>query len=300
LLLINKACTKFLFSRFDVIFQDDFQSICAPKHEEGELLFLAAVLASPLAQYLLFHTTANIGIERDVARLEEILALPFPLPEEMPSKDHCQAILEECAVLLRNLERELTKPENRLKRDSLVGKAKGKLNRLVYDYFGICDWERLLIKDTVDVFRPSSTPGSLESEKLRTARRSTPIDRKSYAETLVSTFRGWTRTREPLWARCCTAWKLELAFVTFGIGGRATEYRESEAEKQVEALLEKIRESCADSSGTIQYFRGYTFFDGKTVHLLKPLSLRHWTPTAALNDADELISCMMEDEGWRG
>jgi len=47
------------------LFQDDFQSICGPKADEGELLFLTAVLASPLAQYLLFHTTANIGIERD-------------------------------------------------------------------------------------------------------------------------------------------------------------------------------------------------------------------------------------------
>ena len=62
LLLINKACTKFLFSDFDVLFQDDFQSICAPKGEENELLFLTAVFASPLTQYLLFHTTANIGI----------------------------------------------------------------------------------------------------------------------------------------------------------------------------------------------------------------------------------------------
>jgi hypothetical protein len=70
LLLINKACTKFLFSDFDVLFQDDFQSISAPKYEE-ELLFLTAVLSSPLSQYLLFHTTANIGIERDIVRLEK-------------------------------------------------------------------------------------------------------------------------------------------------------------------------------------------------------------------------------------
>ena len=54
LLLINKACTKFLFSDLDVLFQDDFQSICAPKNEEDELLFLTAVFASTLAQYLLF------------------------------------------------------------------------------------------------------------------------------------------------------------------------------------------------------------------------------------------------------
>ena len=231
LLLTNKGCTKFLFSDFDVLFQDDFQSICAPKHEEAELLFLTAVLASPLTQYLLFHTTANIGIERDIARLEEILALPFALPEQMPNKDHCQAIVEECASLLRNLKRELIKLGNPLKREPLVREAQRKLNKLVYDYFGVCAWERDLIKDTVGVFRPSSTPASLDSDKLLTARPSRPGHREAYAHTLISTFRGWTRTKKSLWARSCIATKLDLAFLTFGVGGRATAYKESEAEK---------------------------------------------------------------------
>ncbi len=155
LLLVNKACTKFLFSDFDVLFQDDFQSICGPKSDEEELLFLTAVLASPLAQYLLFHTTANIGIERDIVRLEEMLELPFPLPAETSNRDHAQAIVGRCATLLRNLKGELIKPANRLKRGWLVAQAKRKLNELVYDYFGICGWERYLIEDTVSVFRPT-------------------------------------------------------------------------------------------------------------------------------------------------
>ncbi|MHB9044311.1 MAG: Eco57I restriction-modification methylase domain-containing protein [Pirellulales bacterium] len=298
LLLINQACTKFLFSDFDVLFQHDFQSICAPKHEETELLFLTAVLASPLTQYLLFHTTANIGIERDKALLEEILALPFPLPEDMPNKDHCQAVIGECAALLRDLKRELLKPQNLLKRTTLVQQAKRKLNKLVYDYFGVCGWERHLIEDTVSVFRPSSTPTSLDSEKLFTAHAAKPDDRKAYASTLVSTFRGWTRTKASLWTRSCIAPKLGLAFVTFGVGGRAKAYRESQAEKQVEELLDRIRKSSTHSVGTVRYLRGFAFYEGTTVHLLKPLSRRYWTRTAALNDADEILSHMMKEEGW--
>ena len=298
LLLINKACTKFLFSDFDVLFQDDFQSICGPKTDEAELLFLTAVLASPLAQYFLFHTTANIGIERDIARLEEILALPFPLPEDMPNRDRCQTIVGECATLLRDLKRELLKPANLPKRTSLVQQTKRKLNKLVYDYFGICGWERYLIEDTEKVFRPSSTPGSLDSDKLLTAKPSNPDDREAYASTLVSTFCGWTRTKASLWTRGCIAPKMGLAFVTFGVGGRAKAYRESQAEKQVEELLDRIRKSSADSAGTISYLRGFAFYEEPTVHLLKPLSRRYWTRTAALNDADEILSHMMKEDGW--
>ena len=102
-----------------VLFQDDFQSICAPQHEEDELLFLTAVLSSPLTQYLLFHTTANIGIERDIARLEEILELPFPLPEDTRNPQRSETILRSCAKRLRKLNKDL-RNENLLLHDSLV------------------------------------------------------------------------------------------------------------------------------------------------------------------------------------
>lgn len=300
LLLINQACTKFLFSDFDVLFQHDFQAICAPKHEEAELLFLTAVLASPLTQYLLFHTTANIGIERDKALLEELLALPFPLPEDMPDKDRSKAIIGECAALLRTLKQELLNPKNLLGRAQLIQQTKRSLNKLIYEYYGICGWERYLIKDTVDVFRPSSTPTSLESKKLLTAHRSTPDNRKEYAATLVSTFRGWSQTKLPLWAQSYIAPKLELAFVTFGIGGRARKYTESTAESRVEELLANIRKSSAKSVGMVHYLRGFSFYEDTMVHLLKPLGRRYWTRTAALNDADEILSHMMKEEGWGG
>ena len=299
LLLINKACTKFLFSDFDVLFQDDFQSICAPEGEEDELLFLTAVFASPLAQYLLFHTTANIGIERDIARLEEMLELPFPLPDDMRDVERSKAIVEECAGILRRLKTELPKPKNLLHRDDLVNEAREKLNTKVYAYFGICDWERRLIEDTVKVFRPSSTPGSLDSPKLLTAKPSTKLNRKAYADTLVNTFKGWTRSKLNLWATTALASKAGLAVMTFGVGGRARAYGEDEAEQRVEELLERIRKSSAHSDGVVfRRLRGFVFYEDTQAHVLKPLNRRHWTPTAALNDADEIIAHMMQEEGW--
>ena len=150
--------------------------------------------------------------------------------------------------------------------------------------------ERHLVEDTARVFRPSSTPGSLDSDKLLTVQASTPDHRKAYASTLVSTFRGWTRTRASLWARSCVAPKIGLGFVTFGVGGRARTYRESEAEERVEVLLDRIHNSAAQSLGTIRYLRGFVFYEDTTVHLLKPLSRRYSTRTAALNDADEILS----------
>jgi hypothetical protein len=298
LVLINKACTKFLFSGFDVLFQDDFQSIAGPSEDKEQLLFLTAVLGSPLAQYVLFHTTATIGIERDIARLEEMLELPFPLPERMPDPIKATAIVGECAAVMLQLQQTFARNKNILSYAPAVKEAKQQVTKLVYDYFGLSTWERYLIEDTVRVFRRSSQPGSIYSENLITAKPSRPPHRKAYAETLLSTFRGWSRTKKPLWAQSYIASKWDMAFITFGVGGGARPYREAPAEKRVEALLSRIRESMAADGSVFRCMRGFAFYEGSKVHLLKPLSRRFWTRTAALNDADEILAQMLEEGGW--
>ena len=299
LLLINKACTKFLFSDFDVLFQDDFQSISAPKHEEDELLFLTAILSSPLTQYLLFHTTANIGIERDIARLEEILELPFPLPEDMPDLKRSQAILHSCAQRLKKLRADLQKSNNLLRQTVMVQDAQHELYELICQYFEISDWERDLIKDTVEIFRPSSTPTSLESDKLITAKLSTPLHRKEYAQTLVKTFRGWSRTKRHLWSEGSVANDIGLALITFGVGDKAKPYGEVSFEDRVTQALDSIRKTTSRDGTVFSRLRGFALYEPDRVHILKPLNRRHWTRTAALNDADEILARMMEEDGWR-
>jgi len=299
LLLINKACTKFLFSDFDVLFQDDFQSISAPIQEEEELLFLTAVLSSPLAQYLLFHTTANIGIERDIARLEEILELPFPLPEDMRDPQRSRTILHWCAQRLRKLGADLRKPNNFLRHTELVEEAKRELYDLICEYFEISDWERHLINDTVEIFRPSSTPGSLDSTQLITAKSSTPVDRKEYAQTLVKTFRGWTRTKHHLWSQGSVATRTGLALITIGIDDKPRPYVEQCLEDEVQRALKSIQSTTARDGTIFSRLRGFALYEPDRAHILKPLNRRHWTRTAALNDADEILTRMMEESGWR-
>jgi hypothetical protein len=298
LLLINQACTKFLFSDFDVLFQHDFQSISAPKQEESELLFLTAVLSSPLAQYLLFHATANIGIERDVARLEEILELPFPLPEDTTDPERSQSLLQSCADQLRTLRVELQKPRNFLKREALVQIAQDELYRLVCDYFEICEWELHLIQDTVGLFRPSSTPASLSSENLLTAQPSEPTNRKEYADEFVRTFRGWSTTNRHLWAEASVSTRMGLVLMTFGIDDNARKYAESPAEDRVTHVLDSIRKTTTGNGTLFSRLRGFVFYESDRVHILKPLNRRHWTRTAALNDCDEILTRMMEENGW--
>src|SRR3990172_4260990 len=245
-----------------------------------------------------FHTTANIGIERDIARFEELLELPFPLPTDIPDVKRSKAIVAECAKILHDLKAQLSKPENLCSHDELVADAQQKLNANVYEYFSICEWERYLIEDTVKVFRPSSIPATPYSGKLLTQRPSDISDRNAYADTLVAAFRGWTRAKVNLWAITTLAPRARLGVMTFGVGGSLRNYSEEDAEQRVEGLLDRIRNSSAREAVTVfRYLRGFVFYEGTQVHLLKPLSRRYWTRTAALNDADEIIAHMMQKDG---
>jgi len=44
----------------------------------------------------------------------------------------------------------------------------------------------------------------------------------------------------------------------------------------------------------LAYARGFTLFEHDRAYVLKPLARRHWTRTAALNDADALFATMLE------
>jgi hypothetical protein len=102
-----------------------------------------------------------------------------------------------------------------------------------------------------------------------------------------------------LWAEGSVADKIGLALISFGIGGRAKQYAESPAEDRVTQVFDSIRKTAAQNGALFSRLRGFTLYEPDRVHILKPLNRRHWTPTAALNDADEMLTRMMEENGWR-
>ena len=93
---------------------------------------------------------------------------------------------------------------------------------------------------------------------------------------------------------------LRLALITVGVGDTLKAYAETQAEPAVTDLLDRIRTSTShDQNTTYHRLRGFVYYEPDRVHVLKPLNRRYWTRTAALNDADEILTKMMEEGGWR-
>ncbi len=297
LVIFNRACTKIAFSDFPVIFQHTLAAIAGPKGDAELLLFLTAVLNSPLCLYFLFHTTANLGIERETALLDEYMRVPFPLPEQTRRPEVSREIVKKVAARLRDARKALGNQFQLAgQRDHIIEEAKADATKLVFDYFQLSTWERQLVEDTVEIFRRSATPDSLDGD-IPTLRRTKPsqIDwHRHYADLICSTINNWAK-RQP--------WKVEaglqvssslgLGLLTLRRTEEPSSFQEKVAGADFERILERLQRVSIQQGGRISYLRGFALIEARSIHILKPLTVRHWTRTAALNDADSLVAQML-------
>jgi hypothetical protein len=275
------------------LFRDSLQSIKGPEDDSELLKFLAAVLDSRLAKYYLFHTAANWGTERDKVHFYELLRMPFPLPEDTISPDRSREIAREVAAEMDALKRDLRAGSARLGRMERVEVARRKIDPLVLDYYDVDEYERILVEDTRQVFEPSSTPGA-SATRVPTLRPVRGEERQAYVETLCSTLNAMANQEGPRVSGAVTyAPKAGQAVVTLRRNGSVEAYTEREDYGQLKDALGRISRLLPLNRRSFVRQRGLKVFQGKAIHMVKPLTLRSWTRTAALNDADEIAAAIL-------
>jgi hypothetical protein len=151
----------------------------------------------------------------------------------------------------------------------------------------------VLIEDTVRVFEPSSTPASPESD-IPTLKVSSEEHRRDYARTLCEAINQWaTRSRLRLSGRIFVSRKFGIGLLTITKAEQLEFCVEQESPEQIEETLGQIQKLLVRGGQHVAYLRGFSLFEKDRVHILKPLNLRHWTRTAALNDADQLVDAFL-------
>lgn len=301
MVLISQGFGKAAFCDFPVLFQAALQSIAAKQKGDDDLLrFLAAVLTSSFAKYFLFHTAANWGSERDKVHFTELLRLPFPLPKDCRDQAAAERIVFAVAKRVREAHARIASivktPLGIQPRKDEVASAKRDIKPLVFEYFGVTATEKILIEDTLNCFIPSSTPGSLDGE-IPTLDDSSPEERAAYAKQLCQTLNTWGRGKGLLLsAQGRIAEKFGLSLLILTKAKTTTSYHETEAQTKVAEAIAGIEKAIADTGKghKLAYARGFTLFEPNQALVLKPLARRHWTRTAALNDADAMLAAYLE------
>ena len=189
--LVTKGLKRSAFADFDVAFRHALRGIHGPDEDRELLLFLAAYLQTALARFFLFHTSSNWGVSRAEVHVEELLRLPFPLPDQGHNPKRCHSIVREVAQVV-------TEAANRAKeavigRDEIIAQAVTATEKLVEEYFDVDDIERMLIADTDTIIIPSVRPTRARS----TCPPSKPTNhehRAAYTQLLCETLNGWANT----------------------------------------------------------------------------------------------------------
>jgi hypothetical protein len=325
LILLNQGFSTAAFFDYEIRFQDSLQSISGRDSDADYLIFLTVVLRSKIARYMVFHTAANLGTERDKVHMFEVLRLPFFLPDNPAAQPNAESIVKKIIYKVRKLKDEmeisaetLAKKPKRPKIEPLFDedgakteaeetsdwfgiqrenarKLQAELEPLIYDYFGLNDQERALVEDTCEIFDKSDTPGSLEAaRKIPTLEPVNADGLKPYAVTLTETLNGWATGNLRISAFGGVDNELGIGLITLSQTRNAQNYDSRNISPLLATALQRLQEQSIEYCGHIVFQRSGLIFEGSRIHLVKPALRGEWTRTAALNDAIELSAHIAE------
>jgi hypothetical protein len=289
---VAKGFTSTAFADFDVSFRHALRGISGPRDDRALLVFLAAYLRCSLAKYFFFHTSSSWGVGRQYVGVEELLRVPFPMPDEMPSPERANAIIAEVEQIVTAASREAN--DEFVDRKGLVKKASDAVETLIEEYFDVIPAEKALIDDTVRVTVPSARP-TRKRLLVPTIEPSKEKQRKDYTSELCDTLNSWA-TNSPFMVHGFSTVSHE-----FGVGIAVLEKSRRDARptpssedfQEVFAAMQELRDASSQKLNTFELVRGAKIFDRNRLYLIKPIGQRFWTKTAALNDADEIAGTIL-------
>ena len=286
MVIFSNGFTKFAYCRQKVFFQDSLRSITGPESDADLLRFLTAVLGSRLMQYQAFHSGSSNGIGRDKLHLYESLNMPFPLPDHELTPSNSEEIIREAAGILKETEqtgRGITR------RRDFFADTWAKLQPLVEEYFCVTEYEKILVEDTLALSQPSIHRFSLDGE-VPSLTFPEFADRKRYADTLCDVLNRRARKRGiKIRAEGMVSRPLNLIFLTIIFATESEPYHETGGEGELWEALERVSKAAQRNNGSLNYLRGFSYFEVNSLHILKPATMRNWCRTAALNDGDAIF-----------
>ena len=300
--LVAQGFTSVAFADFDVSFRHAIRGISGPHKDRAMLVFLTAYLRSSVAKYFLFHTSSNWGVSRQRVGVEELLRLPFPMPEELPSPERAAAIIAEVDNIVSTTARSAT--EQLADREELVQRASISLQELIEEYFDITPDEKSLLQDTERVIIPSVRP-TRKRPIVPTINPSKPEQRTAYVQRLCQTLNGWAKEgRFTVHGTAAGSPKLGIGVAVLQKSGRSQPVEAPEAElSDLLRPLERLTSASTHRLNAFELIRGAKVFHRDRLYIVKPIGRRFWTETAALNDADEIAGTILthrsERPAWR-
>jgi hypothetical protein len=177
-------------------------------------------------------------------------------------------------------------------REELIRSAEDSIDPLLDEYFDILPDEKLLICDTVNVIIPSFRPTQKRS-RVPTLEPATAEQRDSYKNRLVDTLSGWADGQFAVRGQVSVSASVGIGLTVLEKIKRTETTPILQPETDLIRALERLRRTITQRFNAFEMARGIKVFEGNRLYIVKPLSQRFWTQTAALNDADEIAGSIL-------
>jgi hypothetical protein len=289
--LVTKGPARSAFADFDVTFRHAVRGIRGPQEDQELLMFLAAYLQTDLARFFLFHTSSNWGVSRSEVHGDELLRLPFPLPDQTHNPKRCRRIVQGVARVVSDASQRAKGYST--DRNGIARQAVATAESLIEEYFDIDDIEQALIADTRDIIIPSIRPTRAYPD-VPTLHPSTEAQRTAYTKVLCDTLNGWAKKEYQVHGKAGTAGAAGVGLIVL------EKTRRGEPPAQLDGItddvlttLAHLERIVAKRHSSFELVRGLKVFDKNLLYITKSLGQRFWTSTAALNDADEVAGTIL-------
>ena len=290
--LVAEGYTSIAYADFDVSFQHALRGIHGPAKDRNLLIFLAAYLRSPLAMFFLFHTSSSWGVARPKVHVEEVLRVPMPLPDQQSDPKRCWHIVEKVAKIVTAAA--LKASADLADREGIVRSADAAIIPLLDEYFNVHPMEKPLIQDTLKVTIPSIQP-TRRRMPVPTVAPSTISQREAYRDRVCAMLNDWAK-RGKYKVRGTVhgsdAMGIGMAILEKVMPSDADSPMSDDGRDMLKAL-DHLRKAFPQRLATLDLVRGILVFDHNRLYVVKPISQRHWTQTAAMNDADEIAGTIL-------
>ncbi|MBN2211144.1 MAG: N-6 DNA methylase [Sedimentisphaerales bacterium] len=289
------------FCDFTVFFKKSIYVITGPKitQDINYLRFLSIVIKSSVIQYFLFHTSSDWGTERDRIHLYELLSIPFFLPENAPDAKAAQAIVTEVAKKVErfgiSLENKNWFTDEQRKRDE-SDRLRNELDPLIREYYNIDKYESMLIEDTLQLAIKSFHPRQNYVD-IPTLQQAEEEECRIYTMTLCEMLNHFGKdSRFKVNGEVFMGSPYSVVHVSLAdrISARVPV---SKATKELASVIKRMEPLLKNKKGRFIFCQNLKVFDGKSLYLLKPMQMRFWSRTAALNDADEIAGAILSSRG---
>jgi len=287
---------KIAYCNFPVYFSDSIQSIAAINFDDSDLLrFLTAVIHSDVAHYYLFHTSTRWAIERDVLYLHEIYKIPFVLPENSIEPAKANKIVNEVSEIINNFQKQM-KAKSWFGLKEEARNISKKLESQVRKYYDIDEYEEMLIDETISLSMKSFHKNT-QATNIPTLKQPREQHCRIYTKTLCEMLNHFGKGSQ-FKVKGEVYRGMPYSVVHISLTDRvSTSVPVTGAKEKLASVIMRMESLLQEKKDWFVFCQNLKVFDGDSLYVLKPMQMRFWSRTAALNDADEIAGAILSSRG---